>query len=159
VYSRNLLILILSQTLGLAGVSAVVLLGGIIGSELAPSPALATLPSSVMVIGTALSTIPASALMSRVGRRAGFIVGALIAIGAGVLAVFAIRLGSFSLFCAAVLLIGVNSAFMQQYRFAATESVAAKYAGQAVSLVLIGGIAAGYVGTEVARLTSGLLPW
>lgn len=157
--SRNLVILILAQALGLAGISAVVLLGGIIGIQLAPTPALATLPSSVATIGTALSIIPASALMSRVGRRAGFIGGALVAVSAALLAVLAIYRGSFGLFCGATLLIGANSAFMQQYRFAATESVGSQYAGQAVSLVLIGGIAAGYLGPEMARRTSALLPW
>ena len=51
------------------GLSLGSLLGGILGSQLAPSPGLATLPVSCVILGLALSTIPAALVMQRIGRR------------------------------------------------------------------------------------------
>lgn len=58
------------------------------------------------------------------------------------LAAYAIVLGSFALFCLAVMLIGTNSAFGQQYRFAAAESVELHFAARAVSFLLLSGVVA-----------------
>jgi MFS family permease len=148
---RNVLILSLSQALGLSGGAAVVLLGGIIGSDIAPTASLATLPISIMVVGVALATIPAALLMRRIGRRRGFMVAALVAAVAALLAAYAVSRESFGLFCIATLFIGTNTAFMQQYRFAAVESADVAHAGRAVSFVLLGGIAGGFLGPEVAK--------
>ncbi len=155
---RNVFLLALCQALCLAGPSAVVLLSGIVGAELAPNPALATLPISLAVVSTALASIPGALLMRRIGRRAGFILGALIAAGGALLAAFAITQRSFPLLCLAVFLIGQNSAFVLQYRFAAAESVEATRSGRAVSFVLLGGILAGFIGPEVAKRSITLLP-
>lgn len=148
---RNVILLAFCQALGLAGPATVVLLGGIIGRDLAPNPSLATLPVSLAIVSTALTSIPAALLVRRIGRKAGFILGFLIAGSGALLAAFAITQQSFLLFCIAVLLIGQNSAFILQFRFAAAESVEARFAGRAISLVLLGGIAAGYLGPEVAQ--------
>jgi MFS family permease len=69
----------------------------------------------------------------------------------GMVAARAVADGHFWLFCLATFLLGANSAFVQQYRFAAVESVAPEYAGRAVALVLVGGIVAGYLGPELAQ--------
>lgn len=137
----------------------VVLLGGLIGRELAPTPALATLPISVMIVGVALTSIPAALLMQRIGRRRGFITAAGIAVLAAVLAAYAVAIGSFTLFCLATLLLGANNAFVQQYRFAAAESVSPDRVGQAVSYVLLGGIVAGVIGPELGKRASNWLPY
>jgi predicted MFS family arabinose efflux permease len=154
---RNVLILGVAQSLGLSAALLVVLVGGIVGEALAPSPALATLPITTLVVGTALGTVPAALWMRRVGRRWGFVSGTAIAAGGALLAVQGIRAGSLVMFCAGTLLIGINAAFMQQYRFAAAESVTPERAGRAVSFVLIGGIVAGFLGPEIGRHTRGWL--
>ncbi len=142
----------------MCGPPMVVLLGGILGAELAPSEALATLPVSMLIVGVALATIPAALLMQRAGRKRGFQVGALASIGAALLAAFAIQQSSFALLCLASLLIGGTGAFVQQYRFAAAESVPPEHAGRAVSFVLIGGIFAGFLGPQIAKWTADWLP-
>jgi MFS family permease len=156
--SKNTTLLAITQALGSSGAPIVVFVGGIIGAEIAPSPVLATLPMSLMVVGVALATIPAALLMRRVGRRKGYMTGSTIGILAALLAAYAISLSSFALFCTATMLIGVNGAFIQQYRFGAAESVPAERSGQAVSFVLLGGIAAGFLGPEIAQRTEDLLP-
>jgi MFS family permease len=136
----------------------VVLLAGIIGSSIAPTPSLATLPFSLLIVGVALFSIPASMIMRKIGRKRGFMGASLVACLAALLAAYAISISDFFLFCLATLFIGSNGAFVQQYRFAASESVQTNFAARAVSVVLFGGILAGFLGPEVARLTQGLLP-
>jgi MFS family permease len=52
---------------------------------------------------------------------------------------------------------GVASAFAQLYRFAAAEAVSPERRGRAISLVLAGGLLAGFVGPQLARYTADLL--
>jgi predicted MFS family arabinose efflux permease len=155
--SRNIPILAIAQALNMSGPPAIVLLGGIVGTELAPSPALATLPISLMVVGVALAAIPAALLMRRIGRRKGFMLAAGLAATGALLSAWALVQGSFVFFCLGTVLVGANGAFVQQYRFAAAESVDPSFAGRAVSFVLVGGIFAGYLGPEIAQRTQTLL--
>ncbi len=135
----------------MSGALVVIFLGGIIGADLAPYPSWATLPIALMIIGMALFTIPASLLMKKIGRRSGFILAVCIAALASLGAAYAIQTENFFLFCAAVFFIGGNMAFVQQYRFAAAESVDSSRTGRAISLVLVGGVLGGYLGPEVAK--------
>ncbi|MCW5873494.1 MAG: MFS transporter [Anaerolineales bacterium] len=156
--SRNVFLLALLQAIGMSGGSIVVLLTGIIGEGIAPTPQLATLPNSLGVVSTALFSIPAALLMRRIGRKAGFLLSLLVALAGAALAALAVSQGNFALLCAAVFLMGQHSAFVLQYRFAATESVPAEHSGRAVSLVLVGGILAGFLGPEIAKRAQHLLP-
>lgn len=136
----------------------VVFAGGILGAELAPAPVLATLPISFMVLGAALSTVPAALLMRRIGRRKGYMTGAGLGALAALLAAYAAWQSEFAVFCFATGLIGASNAFIQQYRFGAVESVPADQSGQAVAMVLLGGVAAGVLGPLVASSTVDLMP-
>ncbi|QYK50420.1 MAG: MFS transporter [Anaerolineales bacterium] len=156
--SRNVFVLALLQAIGMCGGSIVVLLTGIIGEGIAPAPQLATLPNSLGVVSTALFSIPAALLMRRIGRKAGFMLSLLVALAGAALAALAVSRGDFILLCAAVFLMGQHSAFVLQYRFAATESVPAALSGRAVSLVLVGGILAGILGPEIAKRAQDALP-
>src|SRR4030067_1843789 len=78
---RNVAILSACQALGFSGVPLVLLAGSIVGSELAPSPAWATLPIASVVVGIALFTIPAALIMNRLGRKRGFLIAAPVAAG------------------------------------------------------------------------------
>lgn len=155
---RNIPLLALAQALGLSGASMMVFLGGIAGSELAPARTMATLPSSLMVVGVAATAVPAALVMQRWGRKTGFILGALLGTSGALLAAGALRLENFFLFCAGAALIGANNAFIYQYRFAAAESAGVQGAARAVSFVLLGGIAAGFLGPQVATWAQALLP-
>lgn len=127
-----------------------VTLGGIIGSTLSSNKALATLPLSMMVVAIAATTIPATMLMRRIGRRKGFALSSVSAAMALWVAVVALQQASFVLFVIAAMLFGINMAFTQQYRYAAAESVEAKYVPRAVSLVLVGSIGGAFVGPVLA---------
>lgn len=126
------------------------MLGGIIGSDLTTNQAYATLPLSMMVVAVAVTAIPASMLMKRIGRRKGCAFASMSAVVSLLLAVYALQESSFSIYVVAVMLFGVNMAFTQQYRYFAAESVDAKYVPRAISLVLVGSIGAAFVGKEIA---------
>jgi predicted MFS family arabinose efflux permease len=96
--------------------------------------------------------------MKRVGRRPGFMVGTAFAFLGGLVGALGVFAGSFWVLAAGTLLVGVASAFGQLYRFAAAEAAPPDWRSRAVSLVLAGGIAAGFVGPQIARATWHLLP-
>jgi MFS family permease len=127
-----------------------VMLAGIIGSELATNKAFSTLPLSMMVLAVAATTIPATMLMKKIGRRKGCAMASMSAVFALFLAVLALRESSFPIFIVAVMLFGINMAFTQQYRYFAAESVDDRYVPRAISLVLVGSIGAAFVGKELA---------
>lgn len=148
--ARNLSILVVCQLISTTGSMVMVALGGIIGTALASSKGLATLPLSMMVVSVAATTVPATMLMRKVGRRKGFAIASLTAALAVLVAVLALRESSFILFVAATMMFGVNMAFTQQYRYAAAESVLPDYVPRAVSFVLIGSIGGAFLGPTLA---------
>src|SRR5262249_5474055 len=63
---------------------------------------------------------------------------------------YGLAVDSFALFCLGVAGWGINNAFVQQYRFAAAESVASAFASRAISLVQLGAIAGAVFGPLLA---------
>src|SRR6186713_744173 len=120
---RPIWMLAATQALCMSGSFLFVLLGGIIGTHLAPTPALATLPVSLLIAGLAANVVPAGALIHRFGRRIVFTASALQAGLGCILAGYAVATGRYWLFCTAAFLLGGNNAVVMQYRFAATEYV------------------------------------
>jgi MFS family permease len=156
---RNVWILTLAQGFAACGTITLVTFGGIVGTQLAPVPMLATLPLSMSVLGLAAMSLPAALLMQRIGRKRAFIGSALVAACAALLCAAAIARQSFPLFCVAGLLIGSNMAFVQQYRFAAIEYVDAALAGRAVSTVMIGTLAAAFIAPTLGGVAADLGGW
>ena len=157
--SRTLPVLSIAQAFSQTAAPVIVLLGGIVGTRLAPSPDLATLPVAFMIIGTAITTIPAALLMSRIGRKNGFMLSALAASLAGVLAAYAISESNFWLFCASTMIIGGNNAFVQQYRFAVAEVAAPDQVGKSLSILMLAGVVAAWMGPAVAQSLHDKGPW
>ncbi|MGI9263267.1 MAG: MFS transporter, partial [Woeseiaceae bacterium] len=148
---RNIIILTGCQLISATGAIIMVTLGGIIGSKLSPDPALATLPISIMVLCMAATTIPATMLMKRIGRRRGFSLASLSALAGTGLAGLALHQQSFGLFIIAGAVFGINMAFTQQYRYAAAESVEPNNSPRAISYVLLGAIGGAIVGPEFVK--------
>ena len=145
----NIWRLAIAQALAGANAVAVYAAGAIIGSQLAPSPMLATLPISVFVVGMAVCILPAGAIARRHGRRAAFLAGTAAGVVAGLLAMLAVIVGGFWLFCLATFFGGAYAAVVLSFRFAATDGVAPAQRARALSLVMAGGVAAGVVGPQL----------
>jgi MFS family permease len=125
--------------------------GGLAGAQLAPSPEFATMPIAAMFLGTATVMFPASMWMTRIGRRAGFVTGALLGVAGGASAALGIFSGIFALLCFGTYLVGAYQAFAQFYRFAAGEIADDRFRPRAISLVLGGGIVAAFAGPFLGR--------
>lgn len=148
---RTLIVLLATQCFGQTAAPVLVLVGGLVGAQIAPSANLMTLPLAAMIIGTATTTAPASILMARVGRRLGFLVGSGLSVLASLLAAWGIYQQSFVVFCVAAFLIGGYIAFLQQFRFAVAESVAPDEVPKSLSILMLAGIVAAILGPEVGR--------
>lgn len=146
----NVWLLTLAQAFAMSATPMMMLLGGLIGADIAPSPEMATLPIASMVIGLALSVLPVSRLMQRFGRKPVFVAGALLGACSGLVAAFATSQQNFVLFCFGAVMLGGAGAVVQQYRFAAMESVAEPFIAKAASRVLLGGLVAAIIGPELA---------
>ncbi|MCO4321019.1 MFS transporter [Aliidiomarina quisquiliarum] len=156
---KNVAILVTSQLLFMIASITVTTLSGVIGQQLSPDPSLATLPISLMMIGTLLSTLPASLYMKRVGRRRGFITGASLGgIGGASLSVFAITQESFLLFCLGNMLIGLYQGFAMYYRFAAADVASPAFRSRAISFVMAAGLVAAFLGPWNASKMTNLIP-
>ena len=155
---KNVAVLSACQALLFTNNSTVIALNGLAGYALATNKALATLPVTGWVLGAALTTFPASLLMKRVGRRAGFTLGAVIGVAGAALCAAALHAASFWLLCLGTAVFGVYNAFAQYYRFAAADSASADFKPKAISLVLAGGLVGGILGPETSKHTVDLLP-
>ncbi|MEO9804576.1 MAG: MFS transporter [Reichenbachiella sp.] len=147
---KNVWVLTLGLALMMSASSLVVFVGGLVGTMLAPSDNLATLPVAAIIVGTALATVPVALLMKRFGRRMTFLSIIAFSILVSLLAAYSIHIQSFYLFCTSLALIGISVASLNQFRFAAMESVSSDQIPKAASTVLLGGIAAAFIGPEIA---------
>lgn len=142
-------LLTLIQALAMSVGAMMVLIGGVIGAEFAPSSSLATLPVAGMIVGTATGVFPITRLMGRLQRRPVFIGVSLLTAVAALCASVAVYLQDFWLFVLASFVIGLAVAGFQQIRFAAIEAVDVEKAPKAASNVLLGGLAAAILGPEL----------
>ncbi|MDY0309860.1 MAG: MFS transporter [Castellaniella sp.] len=158
VQNENIWRLAVAQALAGANAVVVYATGAIVGDHLAPSPMLATLPISVFVVGMAACILPAGAFARRRGRRAAFLAGTGAGVLAGLLAMCAVLLSDFWLFCLATFFGGGYAAVVLSFRFAAADGVAPGRRARALSLVMAGGVAAGVVGPQLVTYTMDLWP-
>ncbi|NCF36094.1 MAG: MFS transporter [Gammaproteobacteria bacterium] len=128
----------------------------IIGSYLATNKALATLPLALQFVAVMLTTIPASILMGRIGRKPGFLLATLIGLGGAACGVIGIYQESFLLFCIGTIGTGMYTGFGNYFRFAATEVAPPDKKNTAISYVLAGGILAAVIGPNLANLGKGV---
>ena len=149
---RNVWILTASLSLFMSLSVFVIFLGGIIGQSLAPTDSLSTLPVALLVVGTASFIIPINRVMSIIGRRKTFLSVCIYTLAVIFLAITALQIQSFYLFCFSTFLFGITTATMNQFRFAAIESVDKDLSATATSAVLIGGLISAFLGPEIATL-------
>ena len=153
---RNAMILAGSQAIFGATSTALVVTAGLVGSQLAPSASWATLPMSLSIVGTALTTYPISMMMRRLGRRTGFVLCALAGAAGAAIGAYGIFQRSFTLFLIGCLVSGIYQASASYYRFAAADTASPAFRPKAISWVMTGGIVAALVGTFMVMATTNL---
>jgi len=154
---KNVAVLAVCQALLFTNNSILITVSALVGYALVADKALATLPVTSYFVGSALTTLPLAMLMKRYGRRTGFTIGAMFAIVGSLVCAAAVYAGNFWLLCLGVVVLGAYFAAGQHYRFAAADSAPADFKSRAISLVLAGGIAGGFLGPETSKLTTDLI--
>ena len=151
---RNVAVLVLAQAVLGAQMPMIFTIGGLAGQSLASNACLATLPISLIVMGSMLAATPLSAIMQRFGRRAGFFVGALFGALGGVVGAYGLYTASFPIFLMGSFLTGVYMSAHGFYRFAAADTASDEFRPKAISYVMAGGLAAAIIGPQMVKLTS-----
>jgi len=154
---RNVALLAGCQAMLFTNNSTLISINGLAGLALAPVASLATLPVTCWVLGGALTTLPASFYMKRVGRQRGLVTGTLFGIVGALICALAIWLQNFWLLCAGTIVFGAYNGFGQYYRFAAADVATPDFRPTAISLVLAGGLVGGILGPTTSRATVALL--
>ncbi|WP_233237052.1 MFS transporter [Bordetella sp. LUAb4] len=155
---RNANVLAIAQGLFTASIAVDLTLTGLTGYQLAPDKSLATLPFALITVAAAVVTLFASLLMQRVGRRWGFVIGALTCGVGGLVSVWAVVHQHFWMFCLGTAGVGVFQAFAQYYRLAAADAVQEAQKARVISIVMTGGVIAAILGPALAAWSRDLMP-
>ena len=155
--NKNLWIITASQIFSFTPAPVNVFLSGIIGSTLSPVKSLQTVPTSLMIVGVAVFSFFAAKIMSRIGRKAGFLYAALFSTLSVLVAAYSVWDKNFYLFCFACFFIGNGMAFTHQYRFAAAESVKKSFIPKALSIIMVATIFSALLGPNIANFNKDLI--
>ncbi|MEO0633044.1 MAG: MFS transporter [Pseudomonadota bacterium] len=151
---RNVAVLVAAQAFLGAQMPMIFVIGGLAGQSLASNICFATLPISLIVLGSMLSATPLSALMQRFGRRAGFFAGALGGALGGAVGAYGLYVASFPIFLAGSFLTGIYMSAQGFYRFAAADTASDAFRPKAISYVMAGGLVSAVLGPQLVKLTT-----
>ncbi|MFY0618092.1 MFS transporter [Shimia sp.] len=151
---RTVFILVLAQAFLGAQMPMIFTIGGLAGQSLASNLCFATLPISLIVLGSMLSANPISTIMQKYGRRVGFLVGALGGALGGAIGAYGLYLSSFPLFLAGSFLTGIYMSAQGFYRFAAADTASDDFRPKAISYVMAGGLLSAIIGPQLVKVTA-----
>lgn len=151
---RNVVVLVLAQAILGAQMPMIFTIGGLAGQSLASNLCFATLPISLIVLGSMLSATPISWLMQQYGRRAGFFVGAGAGAIGGAVGAYGLYIASFPIFLLGSLITGTYMSAQGFYRFAAADTASDAFRPKAISYVMAGGLASAIIGPQLVKVTA-----
>ncbi|WP_375140515.1 MFS transporter [Cohnella herbarum] len=136
-YKRTLIVIVISQIFGGAGLAAGVTVGALLAQDMMGASSFAGVPAALITFGSALSALLVGRLSQRFGRRtglaSGFIAGGIGAIGI-VLAAVADQL---ALLFVSLLIYGAGTSSNLQARYAGTDLAKPTQRARAVSLAMV----------------------
>ncbi len=151
---RNVAVLVAAQAILGSQMPMIFTIGGLAGQSLAPNVCFATLPISLIVLGSMLSATPLSALMQRFGRRAGFWAGTMGGTLGGAIGAWGLYTQNFYIFLLGSLFTGIYMSAQGFYRFAAADTASDAFRPKAISYVMAGGLASAIIGPQIVKLTA-----
>ena len=155
---RQVWLLFCCQALMQAATVGQAVMAALIGHSLAEDKSLSTLPVAIQMTATMAASIPAGLVFARLGRKPGFILGALGAMAGSLTFAAGVWFGDFTLYCLGAIPAGLGFGIAQHYRFAAAEVATPEYRPRAISLVMTGGILSAIFGPELVKATRDVLP-
>lgn len=140
-----------AQSINLTTAVMSVTMAAIVGAALAPDAAWSTVPYGFQFLSLMLATYPVSRLMSRIGRKKAFMLGAIPLALSGVSGFLAVEHQHFATLVLSHSALGVYIAFANFNRFAATDNLSQALKPKALSLVVAGGVIAAVVGPTLTE--------
>ncbi|MGV6813181.1 MAG: MFS transporter [Brevirhabdus sp.] len=151
---RNTIVLVFAQAFLGSQMPMIFTIGGLAGQSLAENACWATLPISMIVLGSMLAATPLAWVMQCWGRRVGFLIGTAGGTLGAAIGAYALSTYNFQLFLLGSLFTGVYMSAHGFYRFAAADTASAEFRPKAISFVLAGGLVAAIVGPQLVKVTS-----
>ena len=153
---RNILALATAQAVLGSQMPMYIILGGLVGQSLASNVCYATLPISLLIVGSMVSAPVLSNLMQSTTRRLGLVVGNLAGLIGSLTSLLGIFLGSFEIFSLGSFVSGAYMASQAFYRFTATDDCEDQFKARAISTVLSGGLIAAILGPSLVKISLNL---
>jgi MFS family permease len=151
VQRRTLRLLFVTQIISGIGVAVGASVGALLAADIA-GVSVSGLAQSALVVGTALFTVPATAIVNRSGRRPSLAAGYFVAgVGSIIVVVAAVR-GSIPLLFLGFFLFGGATAAGLQARYAAVDLAPAALRGRHLSLIVWATTLGAVVGPSMAPL-------
>jgi MFS family permease len=154
---RQVWLLLFCQALMHTTIVGQAVMAALIGHSLAENKALATLPIAIQMTATMAASIPAGIVFARLGRRAGFTLGALAALCGSLTFAYGVWKADFLIYTLGAIPAGLGFGIGQHYRFAASEVASPGYRPRAIGLVMTGGVLSAGLGPEIVKLSKDLL--
>ncbi|MFS0780591.1 MFS transporter [Bacillus sp. 1P06AnD] len=136
-YRRTLIIVVISQMFGGAGLAAGITVGALIAQDMLGTSSFAGVPTALFTLGSALAAFLVGWLSQRFGRRfglsTGFIAGGIGAIGV----VAAAKTDSIALLFFSLFIYGAGTATNLQARYAGTDMANSAQRATAVSIAMV----------------------
>ncbi|MEV8465341.1 MFS transporter [Fluviibacterium sp. DFM31] len=151
---RNVAVLVAAQAILGSQMPMIFVIGGLAGQMLAPNACLATLPISLIVFGSMTTAPWLSPLMQRMGRRTGFLIGAMGGMIGALICVLALSKGSFALFLLGSYMTGIYMSAQGFFRFAAADTASEAFRPKAISYVMAGGLLSAVLGPQLVKVST-----
>ena len=151
---RNVWILVLAQAVLGSQMPLIFTIGGLAGQSLASNLCFATLPISLIVLGSMTFATPISSFMQKYGRTAGFFLGTVGGAIGGAISAYGLYISSFNVFLVGSFLTGAYMSAQGFYRFAAADTASDEFRPKAISYVMAGGLASAIIGPQLVKVTS-----
>ena len=151
---RNVMILVMAQAILGSQMPMIFTIGGLAGQSLATNLCWATLPISLIVLGSMLAATPVSAIMQKYGRRTGFLIGTTAGAVGGAVGAYGLYVASFPIFLLGSFITGIYMSGQGFYRFAAADTASDAYRPKAISYVMAGGLLSAVIGPQLVKVTA-----
>ncbi|MFD2045082.1 MFS transporter [Ornithinibacillus salinisoli] len=136
-YKRTLIIVVISQMFGGAGLAAGITVGALLAEQMLGTNAFAGLPAGLFTLGSAGAAMIVGRLSQRFGRRiglvTGFITGGIGAVGVVIAAI----ISSVFLLLVSLFIYGAGTATNLQARYAGTDLANKKQRATAISIAMV----------------------
>ncbi|MGF7029109.1 MFS family permease [Paenibacillus mucilaginosus] len=152
-YRRSLIVVVISQMFGGAGLAAGVTVGALLAQDMLGTESSAGVPSALLTFGSAVASLLIGRFSQRFGRRSGlgwgFIAGGIGAIGV----IFSAVISSVPLLFLSLFIYGAGTAANLQARYAGTDLAKPNQRAKAISIAMVSTTLGAVAGPNMVGMT------